>query len=147
MAVTTHTYSKMPLSVGNKLIDFDSDTLKVMLLSAYTVGSTRNSAQFVADVLAVATEASGTGYSAGGQTLTSVTCAASGTVVTVDCADPVWTTSTIAAAYAIFYDSTPGSNATNPVICYWDFGGTVSSTGASFTLTIDATGLVTFTGS
>lgn len=147
MAVTAHTYTKFNDSVAKKLVNLSTDTLKVMLLSAYTVGSTQDSAQFVADVLAVATETSGTGYTAGGQALTSVTLTDSGHVTTLTCANPSWATSTFNAAYAVFFDSTPGSNATNPVICYWDFGGTQSPSGAAFTLQISGSGLVTFTGS
>ncbi|MGV9778185.1 hypothetical protein, partial [Streptosporangium sp. NPDC003464] len=53
-----------------------TDTIKVMALSAYTVGSTKDTAQFISDVLAAATEATGTGtsgYTAGGATLGSKT--------------------------------------------------------------------------
>lgn len=147
MAVTSHTYTMLAKSLVDKLADLDSDSLKVMLLSAYTVGSTQDTAQFVSDVLAVATEASGTGYTAGGQALTGVTFTKSGHVYTLDCNDPSWATSTVTAAFALFFDSTPGSNATNPVICYWDFGGNASSTGAAFTLVINAAGILTATGS
>lgn len=149
MALTAHTYTKLSQSVSKKLANLETDALKVMLLSAYTTPLTsQDTSQFVADVLAMpATEASGTGYTAGGLALTSISGSNSGHVYTLTCANPVWTTSTITAAYAVFYDSTPGTNATNPVICFWDFGGNVSSTGANFTLTISGTGLVTWTGS
>lgn len=147
MAVTAHVYTMLTKSLVDKLADLDSDSLKVMLLSAYTVGSTQDTAQFVSDVLAVATEASGTGYTAGGQALTSVTLTKSGHVYTLTSANPSWTSSSITASYALFYDSTPGSNATNPVICYWDFGGASVSSSGTFTLTVSGSGLVTFTGS
>lgn len=148
MAVTAHTYTKLGLSLGTAKINFLADTLKVMLLSAYTVGTTQDTAQFVADVKAVATETVGTGYTAGGQTLASVTYAESGHVYTLDCADPAWTiTSAFSAAYAVIYDSTPGSDATNPVINYHDFGGTTSFTSGTFTFTVNASGLLTATGS
>jgi len=147
MAVTAHTYTKLATSLADKKVDFDSDTLKAMLLSSYTVGSTQDTAQYVSDVLAVATEASGTGYTSGGATLTGVTVGVSGHVYTLDCNDPSWPSSTITASYALFYDSTPGTNSTNPVICYWDLGGAASSSSGAFTLTINASGLVTLTGS
>ena len=86
-----------------------------------------------------ATETSGTGYSAGGQALTSVTYTASGHVYTLDCADPSWTTSgSGAAAYALFYgvaSASPGDS-TNAVIAYWDLGGSQSLPTGSFGLTI-----------
>lgn len=120
-----------------------------MLLSAYTVGTTQDAAQFVSDVLAVGTEASGTGYTAGGKTLTSVTWTESGHVYTLDCADFNWdaTGGALAGAYILFYDSTPGSNATNPILCYWDLGGTQTATNGTFSVTINASGVLTVTGS
>jgi hypothetical protein len=121
-----------------------------MLLSAYTVGSTQDTSQFVADVLGVATEASGTGYSAGGQALVSPTFTESGHVYTLTSAtNPSWSASggTLTAAYALFFDSSPGSSATNPVLCYWDFGGSQTATNAAFTLQLSGSGLYTITGS
>lgn len=149
MAVTPHVYTKNILALGNKLENLSSDALKVMLLSAYTVGTTQDTAEFVSDVLAVATETVGTGYTAGGQALASVSFTQSGHVYTLTCANPAWsaTGGALSAAYAVFFDSTPGTNATNPVICFWDLGGTQTATNAAFTLQISGSGLLTFTGS
>lgn len=152
MAVVAHTYTKLADSLGQKKIDVDSDTFKCMLLSAYTVGTTQDTAQYVADVKAAATEASGTGYSAGGVTLTSVAWTTTGHVYKWTATIPAWTTTggSLAAAYALFYDSTPGSDATNPVLCYWNLdgaGGTQTSSNGTFTLTANAAGILTVTGS
>lgn len=144
---TAHVYTKFADSLAEKKANLTTDTLKVMLLSAYTVGSTQDTAQYLSDVLAVATEATGTGYTAGGQALSSVTWTASGHVYTLDAADTVWTSSTITAAYAVIYDSTPGTNATNPVIGYLDFGASIPSTSGSYTITWNASGILTVTGS
>lgn len=145
MTVTAHTYTKLAASLGAKTMNLTSDTLKVMLLSAYTPGEDTH--QFVSDVKGAGTEASGTGYSAGGLTLASVTFTESGHVYTLSCTSPAWTSSSIAAAFAVFYDSTPGTDATNPVMCYWDLGGTQTSSAGTFTLTISGSGLITVTGS
>ena len=149
MAVTAHTYTKLADSLATKKITLPGDTIKCMLLSAYTVGSTQDTAQFVSDVLAVGTEASGTGYTAGGATLTSVTWTASGHVFTLTGTIPAWNAAggSLAAAYAIFFDATPGTNATNPLLCYWDLGGTQTATNGTFTLTANASGILTATGS
>lgn len=149
MAVVAHSYTKLGLSLGTKLVNFNSDTFKVMLLASYTVGTTQDTAQFVADVLAApATEASGTGYTAGGLTIASTSYTESGHVYTFgSTATLQWTASTISAAYALFYDSTPGSNATNPVLGYWDFGGTQSSSNGTFTLSLSSNAIATITGS
>jgi hypothetical protein len=139
VSITAFTYTKLTLSLATKKLDLTSDTIKAMLLSAYTVGSTQDTAQFVSDVKAVGSESTGGGYSAGGVALSSVTFTESGHVYTLDAADPTFGTGTNAIG-VLFYDSTPGSDATNPVICYWDLGGTVSVT----SLTIDAGGITQF---
>lgn len=76
MAVTAFVYGKLQQSLWEGRINFTSDTIKAMLLASYTVGSTQDTAQFISDVLAAATEATGggnTGYTAGGATLASKT--------------------------------------------------------------------------
>jgi hypothetical protein len=76
MAVTVYTYGKLQQSLWEAKINFASDTIKVMALSAYTVGTTQDTAQYLSDVLAAATEATGTGtsgYTSGGATLASKT--------------------------------------------------------------------------
>lgn len=151
MAVTAHSYTKLGLSLGTKKIDFTADTIKVLLLSAYTVGTTEDTAQFVSDVLAVGTESSGTGYTAGGQAIVSPSFTESGHVYTLgSTTNPSWSiTATFSAAFALFYDSTPGSNSTNPVLGYWDLGGTTSWTSGTLALTLALTSnaICTITGS
>lgn len=150
MALVAHTYTKLADALAQKEVDFDSDTFKCMLLSAYTVGSTQDTAKYRADVLAAATEATGTGYTAGGVTLTSVTWTATGHVYAFKATIPAWTTTggSLSAAYALFYDDTPATN--KPVLCYWNLdgsGGTQTSSNGTFTLTQNASGILTFTGS
>lgn len=144
MAVTAHAYPQTQQKLGTKTLNLSSDSLKVMLLSAYTFANTHAT---MADVLAAGTEVTGTGYTAGGQALSSVTFATSGTVTTLDSADPSWGASTITASFAVFYDAAGGTNSTNIPICYWDFGGAQSSSSGSFTLTLNASGLYTVTSS
>ena len=66
-------------------------------------------------------------------------------VVWTTATNPVWNSGssagTLSAAYAVFYDSTPGSNATNPVLGYWDLGGTQTATNAPFTLQVPSAGI------
>lgn len=146
MATSAHVYTKFMKQLLAEGVDILGDNLKVMLLSAYIPGTTQDTAEFVSDVLAVASEASGTGYTAGGQVLTGVSVTEVGHVIEVSCTNPNWNTVTLSAAYALFFDATPGSNSTNPVICYWDFGGTDSPGGANLQLQINASGFVTLTG-
>lgn len=150
MAVTSHLYTMASKSLVDKILDLDSDALKVLLLSSYTIGGTQDSAQFVNQVVTagVGVEvAAGGGYATGGLALSGVTFTKSGHVYTLDFNDPLWTpNTTITASHAVFYDSTPGSYATDPLIAFWDFGGSQASSSADFKLTVDVTGLLTMTG-
>jgi hypothetical protein len=149
MAVTAHVYTKLDHSLASKLANLTSDTIKCALFSAYTSPSTNvQSAQFFADVTAAATELTGTGYTAGGNTLTGVTVTDSGAVTTFGAGAtiPAWTSLAGSPAFAVFYDATPGTASTNPVIAYWDLGGS-QTPGSTFTLTPNASGIVTWTAS
>jgi hypothetical protein len=143
MAVSAKVYTLFQKSLANKEVDLDSDTLKVMLCTS-TYTPNQDTHQYKSSIT---NEVTGTGYTATGATLGSVTVTNSGHVVTLDAADTSWTTSTITARYAVVYDSTPASDATRPLICYVDFGADVVSSGGTFQITWDATGIVTFTAS
>lgn len=154
MAVTAHVFPKFEQNLGAKAISLSSDTLACLLIASgtYTWNSTAQGHQFVSDFLAgsgggalTEVSTSGTGY--GRQNLTSVSWSTAGLVSTLTCANPAWSSSTISAAYALFYDNTPATDATRQLICYWDFGGTVSSSSGTFTLQINGSGLVTCTAS
>ena len=142
MAATGKPYPMLAKSLGDKLIDMDGDTLKVMLLSAYTYAASH---QFLDQVEAAGTESSSAVYTAGGATLGSVTWARSGDVYTLDAANVSWDAAIgTDAAYAVIYDATPGSDATRPVIGYVNLdgaGGTVSTLGIDW----HASGILTVT--
>ena len=128
----------------NKEIDWDTDTIKVALLTnAYTPN--QDSHNYFDDV--VANEVSGTGYTSGGYTLANKTNTYnSGTnVIVLDADDVTFASSTITARYAVVYDATPATNATRPLIGYVDFGSDQSSSNGNFTITWDATGIVRIT--
>ena len=92
-----------------------------------------NSAAFTAATTAytVTNEVSGTGYSAGGGTLTNVTPTSSGTTAFIDFADLTFSTATITAYGALIYNS---SAAGNPAVCILDFGADKTSTAGDFTI-------------
>jgi hypothetical protein len=96
----------------------------------------------------VAAEITGTGYTAGGATVSSPTLTAGGTNDSVatwtSASNPAWTSATFTANQAIFYES---SASTYQLICFWDFGGAVSPSSQTFTLAINASGLLTATAS
>lgn len=128
----------------NKEIDWDSDTIKVALCtSSYPVN--QDTDDYWSD--AQPYEASGTGYTAGGLTLTSksLTFDAATNKVTLDAADVTWANSTITARYAVIYDAQTGVNTTSPLIGYVDFGTDQSSSSGSFVISWAATGILQVT--
>ena len=136
-------YGNFLLKALNKEVDFDSDTIKVALLtSSYTPN--QDTHDYFNDVSSA--EVTGTGYTAGGITLASKTATYdSGTnVIVLDAADVTWSSSTITARYAVVYDST-GTSSTSALIGYVDFGSDQSSTNGNFTITWDSTGIVRIT--
>lgn len=157
MAVVAHAYPYLTQNAASKVVNLNnSDTLAVGLISSssatYTWNSTAQANEYVHDLFksgggsgTALTEVSGGSYSR--QTLTSVTLTTSGEVTTLTCANPSWASSTISATYAFFFDSQSGADTTDPLLCYWDFGGTQSTTSATFTLTISGSGLITWTAS
>lgn len=79
-------------------------------------------------------EVTGTGYTAGGATLTGITQALDTTTAIMDFADPSWATATITARGAMIYDSTNGNKARAVL----DFGADITSTAATFAVTLPA---------
>lgn len=140
---TTKTYGSLITKAFNKEVDWDTDTIKVALVSSsYTPN--QDSDDYWDDVSSY--EVSGTGYTAGGATLGSKTVGyTSGTNVTkFDAADVSWTSSTITARYAVVYLST-GSSSTSVLIAYVDFGSDQSSSSGTFSITWSASGIFTTT--
>ena len=137
-------YGNFLVKALNKEVDWDSDTIKIALVgSSYTPN--QDSHDYWDDV--VANEVSGTGYTAGGATLTSktVTYDSGSNVIVLDAADAVWAASTITARYAVIYDDSGATNAQKVLVGYIDFGSDQSSTNGNFTVTFDATGIVRIT--
>jgi hypothetical protein len=75
-------------------------------------------------------EVTGTGYTAGGNTLTNVTPTSSGTTAFTDFADTTWTTATITANGALIYNS----SASNKAVAVLAFGADKTSTAGDFTI-------------
>lgn len=143
MAVTAKVYTKFYQSAFNGELTLVSGitTLKAMLCtSGYTPN--QNTHRYKSDIT---NEVSGTGYTAGGATLGSVTVTSSGNTVTIDSADTSWPSSTLTGRYLVIYDSAKGSDATRPVISYVDFGADVSTTSGTFQSIWDSLGIFSVT--
>lgn len=139
--------------LGAKLANLGTDTLNVGLIASGTLASraTTEGYEFVSQLLAnggsALTEVSTTGTGYTRQSLTSVSYTESGLVVTLTAANPSWSSATFSTVYGWLHDETAssGTDSTRPLICIWNFGGTQSVAGSTFTLTVNASGLVTWT--
>lgn len=112
-------------------IDFDTDTFKVLLTtSAYT--ENKDTHDFRDDVT---NEVTGTGYTAGGNTVTvTVTLDTGNDRVDISLGGTTWTTSTITARKAVYYKSRGGAATADELVAVNDFGSDVISVAGTFTL-------------
>ena len=100
--------------------------------NTYKLALYDNNASFTAatTVYTATNEVSGTGYSAGGGTLTNIDPTTSGTTAFIDFANLTFSTATITARGALIYNSTNG----NRTVCVLDFGSDKTSTAGDFTI-------------
>jgi hypothetical protein len=83
-----------------------------------------------------ADEVTGTGYTAGGNTLTiSANPTSSGTTAFLDFADTTWSSATITARGALIYLA---DGVTDPAVAVLDFGSDKTSTAGDFTIVFPA---------
>jgi len=121
-------------------LDMDNDTFKCMLtLTGYSPNFETHT-----NKSDVTNEASGLGYTAGGETLTSVamTSSSDGTgTIKWDADDVSWANSTLTAVTgAVIYDDTVTDDR---LIAYIDFGGSFSTTSGTFQIQWNASGIFT----
>ena len=92
-----------------------------------------NSASFTAATTAYTTsnEVSGTGYSAGGGTLTRIDPSSSGTTAFTTFSDLTFSTATVTARGALIYNDTASGD---PTVIVLDFGADKTSTAGDFTI-------------
>ena len=141
MAITTALCTSFKSELLGGTHDLDSDTLKIALIKnghsgTYTAATTNYS-----DVTGNSDETTGTGYSAGGQTLDSVSISSAaindaGGRAFVDIADEVFSNVTCTAVGCIIYNSSKS----NKAIAVIDFGGQVSATAGDLTIQFPAIG-------
>lgn len=143
MAVTATVYGKVFIAAFNKEIDLDSDTIKAMICtSSYTPSQSHDYKDDITN------EIVGTGYTAGGVTLTGVTNTYNtGTKVwKFDANDASWGPgATFTGRYIVYYDSTPGSDATRPLLSWVDFGSDVAISAGTLNDVLNALGIISLT--
>ena len=124
MAITQAFCTSAKADFLSGTIDLDAHTIKIAL---YTSTATLDAST---TAYTTTTEVVGTGYTAGGNTLTGATVSTSGTTAFVDFNDTTWATATITARGALIYDA----SASNKAIAVLDFGADKTSTAGNFTV-------------
>ena len=125
MAITQAMCTSFKVDLLDGEHDFGADTFKIAL---YTSSATLDA---TTTAYSATNETSGTGYTAGGNTLTvSTTPTSSGTTAYLSFSNTTWSTSTITARGALIYNST---NA-NKAVAVLDFGSDKTSTAGDFTI-------------
>jgi len=120
---------KRELLVGTH--NFTLTTGDVFKIALYTSAATLGAST---TVYSATNEVTGTGYTAGGNTLTNVTPTLDSSTAITDFADSTWTTSTITARGALIYNSSKA----NVAVMTLDFGSDKISSAGDFTVQMPA---------
>lgn len=129
MAITQAMCTSFKVGILNGTFNFGTGTSQVFKVALYTSTATLDA---TTTAYSATNEVVGTGYTAGGATLTvSQVPISSGTTAYIDFADTTWSSSTLTARGALIYLANGG---TNPAIAVLDFGGDKTSTNGAFTI-------------
>lgn len=145
MAITQAMCTSFKVGLLNGDFDFGTGTTQVFKVALYTTSANLSAATTAytapADPNADPTSTNevtqtGTGYTAGGQTLTvSAVPTSSGTTAYLDFSDVTWSSASITAAGALIYLA---NGTTNPAVAVLSFGGSKTSTSGDFTIQFPA---------
>jgi len=130
MAITQAMATSFKSEILQEGHNLASDTIKIALFTS--------SASLGASTTAYSTsnEVSGTGYTAGGETLTNQAVSTTGTTAHFDADDPTWTSASFTARGALIYNSTNSDKA----IAVLDFGGDFTVSSGTFKIVFPAAG-------
>ena len=131
MAITQAMCTSFKVDILSGTQNFNTGTTKVYKIALYTSSATLDA---TTTSYSTANEVTGTGYTAGGNTLTvSQIPTSSGTTSYINFADTTWTSATITARGALIYESTA-----NKAVAVLDFGSDKSSSASNFTIQFPA---------
>jgi hypothetical protein len=129
MAITQAMCTSFKQALLDGEMDFSSDTAQTFKIALFTSAATLDAST---TAYSTTNEVVGTGYTAGGNTLTiSGNPTTSGTTAYLDFADTTWAAATITARGALIYKA---DGATNPAVAVLDFGSDKTSTAGDFTI-------------
>ena len=131
MTITATPYGKFLMNLGSGQFNLGSDAIKIMLTTAAYVPNI-DTHEFKSDVT---NEITGTGYTAGGASLTGVTWTYDATNKrgVLGASAVVWTAATFTLRYAVIFKWT-GTATTSRLIGWIDFGQDLSPASEDFTI-------------
>jgi hypothetical protein len=139
MAITQAMCTSFKQALLDGEMDFSSDTAQSYKIALYTSSASLDAATAA---YTTSNEVSGTGYSAGGNTLSiSTNPTSTGTTAFLSFATTTWSTATITARGALIYQA----GGSTPAVAVLDFGGDKTSTAGDFQITFptaDATNAI-----
>lgn len=129
MAISQAMCTSFKVGILDGTFDFSSGTSQVFKIALFTSSATLGAST---TAYSTSNETSGTGYTAGGNTLTiSTNPTSSGTTAYLSFSNVTWSTATITARGALIYLA---NGTTNPSVAVLDFGGDKTSTAGDFTI-------------
>ena len=133
MAITQAMCTSFKVGILGGSFNFNTGTTQTFKIALFTSSASLSAAT---TAYSTSNEVTGTGYSAGGNTLTvSQVPTSTGTTAFLDFSDTTWTTATITARGALIYLA---NGTTNPAVAVLDFGGDKTSTAGNFTIQFPA---------
>jgi len=139
MAITQAMCTSFKQALLDGEMNFSSDTAQSYKIALYTSSASLDAAT---TAYTTSNEVTGTGYTAGGNTLSiSTNPTTGGTTAFLSFATTTWTTATITAAGALIYQA----GGSTPAVAVLDFGGDKTSTAGDFQITFptaDATNAI-----
>jgi len=140
MAITTEMCNSFKQELLGGVHDLDTDTIKLALIKDTPSGTYGKATNNYSNVTGNSDEATGTGYTAGGQPLGGAVIALDGDTAILDfTVDEVFANVTVAADGCIIYNASQA----NKAIAVIDFGGTVSATAGDLTIEFPAAAAAT----
>lgn len=137
MTMATYFYPSAKLKIATGLIDLDTDSFYAMLVTdAYTPAAAHDFRDDVTNELA----ASGN-YVAGGFALAGITVALSGTEARFDANDLSIASASFTARGCVIYKRRGGAASADELVSAHTFGADITSSGGTFVIAWDATGI------
>ena len=135
MAITSAVCTSFKVLLLKGQMDFTASTGDTFKIALYTSSVTLGASTTDYSATNEITNTSGTAYTAGGASLTSVTPVADSTTAVCDFADVSWTSASFTANGCLIYNTTTGTGSgTTDAVCAIAFGGDKTVSSGTFTI-------------